>query len=215
MMAKQSVLTSAFAGFVLLSGALLWATPAAAEVSDFDSIVAVVNDDVVLYSELQDEMQRLAAQIAQLVAPEVFDVGVEEDEHRSVGAVGQGLHLKSSINYLGRNTIVVTPDLADDVDIAVGELERVVIAHEDQGCVGRTGLEVLDLARDGLSLLEPFFTGEVVKGVVDAAERTGVVVQHRDVEARAAVADPCPLDEERRVVERLCGPRLRELGYEG
>ena len=32
----------------------------------------------------------------------------------STVAVGQGLHLKSSINYLGRNTIVVTPDLADD-----------------------------------------------------------------------------------------------------
>jgi peptidyl-prolyl cis-trans isomerase SurA len=62
-MAKQSVLTSAFAGFVLLSGALLWATPAAAEVSDFDSIVAVVNDDVITRSELETELDELLLQI--------------------------------------------------------------------------------------------------------------------------------------------------------
>jgi peptidyl-prolyl cis-trans isomerase SurA len=44
-------------------------TPAWGATQLLERIVAVVNDDVVLYSELQDEMQRLAAQIAQADMP--------------------------------------------------------------------------------------------------------------------------------------------------
>ena len=48
MITKHSPLSTPAAGLALFLATLFWATPPAAEVTDLDSIVAVVNDDVTL-----------------------------------------------------------------------------------------------------------------------------------------------------------------------
>jgi peptidyl-prolyl cis-trans isomerase SurA len=63
MITKQSPLSLFLAGLTLVFGGLFWALPAAAEVSDLDSIVAVVNDDVITRSELETELNELLLQI--------------------------------------------------------------------------------------------------------------------------------------------------------
>ena len=54
---NSSVATSLLTGWLALSGASIMSTPALAETHLIDRVVAVVDDDIILQSQLQEKMQ--------------------------------------------------------------------------------------------------------------------------------------------------------------